>query len=397
MARWSNAQDVARQRLASLVGQGLPPESLGRRVLEAVSLAVPNDGQRLFTVDPGSMLFDRLIAASPGDGAFRQTWLRDIYPRSLSNRYFDPSLLLRAGVSAVLYHDTQERSIGIPATMLTPTTSRDHTQIFRDAVTPVGGSLRVCLFANGRPIAMMDTVRRETRRPLRPTDLAFLRLLAPTMGRALAAARARELAMAHTEDPRPSDSGIVLLDADRRVRLITPAGEAWLALLRHAHHDESHHLPASVWSAVAGLLHQKDCATDVPVSNVVIVSTPVGRVRIEASPGGEDGSIAVVIASLRTAEQFAVPIWWPLTRQEQEVVSLLIRGAANQEIATALWISPHTVESHLGHAYEKLGVRSRGQLLARLFRDATLPALTNPSAVASTTDPPAPPQVPTIR
>jgi DNA-binding CsgD family transcriptional regulator len=44
------------------------------------------------------------------------------------------------------------------------------------------------------------------------------------------------------------------------------------------------------------------------------------------------------------------------------VVELAIDGRANKEIARALHISIHTVEAHLKHAYEKLGVHSRTQL-----------------------------------
>ena len=48
-----------------------------------------------------------------------------------------------------------------------------------------------------------------------------------------------------------------------------------------------------------------------------------------------------------------------LTRREREVLSLLTRGLTNQEIASQLSISVHTVERHLTNLYTKLGVRSR--------------------------------------
>ncbi|HEX3308585.1 MAG TPA: helix-turn-helix transcriptional regulator [Streptosporangiaceae bacterium] len=37
-------------------------------------------------------------------------------------------------------------------------------------------------------------------------------------------------------------------------------------------------------------------------------------------------------------------------------------GASNRDIAQALFITPKTVENHLGNAYRKLGVASRGEL-----------------------------------
>jgi DNA-binding CsgD family transcriptional regulator len=55
-----------------------------------------------------------------------------------------------------------------------------------------------------------------------------------------------------------------------------------------------------------------------------------------------------------------------LTPSEQHVVELAAEGRSNKEIAAALFVSVHTVELHLSHAYAKLGVRSRAQLAANL-------------------------------
>ncbi len=48
------------------------------------------------------------------------------------------------------------------------------------------------------------------------------------------------------------------------------------------------------------------------------------------------------------------------------MVRLIAHGATNREAAERLFLSPHTVNTHLRHAFEKLGVRSRVQL-ARLY------------------------------
>ena len=54
-----------------------------------------------------------------------------------------------------------------------------------------------------------------------------------------------------------------------------------------------------------------------------------------------------------------------LTRSERAVVDLVARGATNREVAAQLFLSPHTVSTHLRHAFTKAGVRSRVEL-ARL-------------------------------
>jgi len=55
-----------------------------------------------------------------------------------------------------------------------------------------------------------------------------------------------------------------------------------------------------------------------------------------------------------------------LTRREREVTTLAVQGITSAVIAERLAIGVRTVESHLQHAYEKLGVRSRSDLAAAL-------------------------------
>ena len=59
----------------------------------------------------------------------------------------------------------------------------------------------------------------------------------------------------------------------------------------------------------------------------------------------------------------------PLTPREFEVLTLVAAGKANKEIARELWLSPHTVRSHLEHVFEKLEVGSRSAAVARVFGD----------------------------
>jgi DNA-binding CsgD family transcriptional regulator len=51
-----------------------------------------------------------------------------------------------------------------------------------------------------------------------------------------------------------------------------------------------------------------------------------------------------------------------LTEREREVCSLIAAGCSTRQAATELFISPKTVEFHLGRAYRKLAVSNRAQL-----------------------------------
>ena len=55
-----------------------------------------------------------------------------------------------------------------------------------------------------------------------------------------------------------------------------------------------------------------------------------------------------------------------LTSQELQVALIVARGSTNREAAATLFLSPKTVEFHLGNTYRKLGVRSRAELVRRV-------------------------------
>ncbi|MFJ9785970.1 LuxR C-terminal-related transcriptional regulator [Amycolatopsis sp. NPDC101161] len=59
-----------------------------------------------------------------------------------------------------------------------------------------------------------------------------------------------------------------------------------------------------------------------------------------------------------------------LTLREREVADLVARGASNRDVASALFVSPRTVELHLTNVYRKLAVDSRAELAAALRASA---------------------------
>ena len=60
--------------------------------------------------------------------------------------------------------------------------------------------------------------------------------------------------------------------------------------------------------------------------------------------------------------------WASLTPTERDVVRLVSEGLGNNDIATRLFVSPRTVQSHLTHVYTKLGISSRVQLVQEAAR-----------------------------
>lgn len=54
----------------------------------------------------------------------------------------------------------------------------------------------------------------------------------------------------------------------------------------------------------------------------------------------------------------------PLTHREEEVAALISQGLSNRQIATGLFLSERTVETHVGSILRKLGVHNRTQVTA---------------------------------
>ncbi|MDO8690868.1 MAG: LuxR C-terminal-related transcriptional regulator [Dehalococcoidia bacterium] len=57
-----------------------------------------------------------------------------------------------------------------------------------------------------------------------------------------------------------------------------------------------------------------------------------------------------------------------LSQRELDIVRLLMTGARNREIATQLFLSVHTVEYHITHILQKLGVRNRTEAGMKAIR-----------------------------
>jgi DNA-binding CsgD family transcriptional regulator len=84
--------------------------------------------------------------------------------------------------------------------------------------------------------------------------------------------------------------------------------------------------------------------------------------RLGASPWAQRAQ-----AELRAAGAVKrAPVGDPdeLTGQEARVALAVARGATNREVAAELFLSPKTIEFHLGHVYRKLGIHSRTELAA---------------------------------
>lgn len=72
-------------------------------------------------------------------------------------------------------------------------------------------------------------------------------------------------------------------------------------------------------------------------------------------------------ARLKAPEAEAMSLLDPLTDREREVLALVGRGLANDEIGARLLMSPLTAKTHVSRAMTKLGARDRAQLVVLAY------------------------------
>lgn len=85
-------------------------------------------------------------------------------------------------------------------------------------------------------------------------------------------------------------------------------------------------------------------------------------------------AIAAVVVHHLAGKELAEEQVRSLTGRELEVLRLAAQGLTNYDIAQRLYISVRTVEAHLTHAYNKLGVGSRTEAVVYAMRQGWIPA-----------------------
>jgi DNA-binding CsgD family transcriptional regulator len=84
--------------------------------------------------------------------------------------------------------------------------------------------------------------------------------------------------------------------------------------------------------------------------------------RLRAEPWAERARAELRAAGAIKRERVGDPD--ELTAQEVRVSRAVARGATNREVAAEMFLSPKTIEFHLGCVYRKLGIHSRTELAA---------------------------------
>lgn len=223
---------------------------------------------------------------------------------------------------------------------------------------------------------------------LHAATLRVLSRLAPHLARGLRNAALLEHAKsAGTADSAPDVPGILTLDERNRPVLTTAALACQLRDLSDVGVTPRDGIPMPVRMLVAEL-RARTGSVNPPGELVIRTRGHSGRwyavSAVIAEPDSSGSSHTVVIVKPLVRREVAPMLigLYGLTPRESEIIAAIARGDSTRTIAASLGVSPHTVTEHVGRACEKIGVRGRKALVARLFFDGYYPALTGERAPA---------------
>jgi DNA-binding CsgD family transcriptional regulator len=173
--------------------------------------------------------------------------------------------------------------------------------------------------------------------------------------------------------PRPGSDvpGVLILDAAGEVSAMNATAEELISLFPDDCEPPAQPVPHIVLAVAAQAPKAASGADETPARSrartvtgqwVVLHGTRLGDM-----PGAATAIIIEPARSVELAE--LIVLAYGFTPRERQVTRLVILGLSTTEIAQRLHLSPFTVQDYLKSIFDKVGVRTRRELVATVFRD----------------------------
>ncbi|MGF1471314.1 MAG: LuxR C-terminal-related transcriptional regulator [Rubrobacteraceae bacterium] len=344
------------QRLCS---ENLGGPELLYGIAESLRRAILFDAYVASTMDPATGLITHLVA----EGLDLERGTEDI---SLDQVYFEEDLdqlssMLRERRSVQLLSETTGGNL-------------ERSLRYRDFLKPLGFRHELGgAFIDGGLWGGIDLIREAGTPDFTRQEVRLLGTLAPHVGPALKTATLRS--GASTTPVTDYTPGVLTLDRGGRVLSHNLPARRLLSELDERDPFSEDNLPVVVRMVASAVRLSSD-----PESGRGPDLVPKVRVRatsghwftLHGSPteftSGRPAETVIVIEHSRPQEIARLnSAAYGLTSREKEITGLVAQGFSTRQISGNLFISEYTVQRHLQNTFEKVGVRSRGELLKSLF------------------------------
>jgi DNA-binding CsgD family transcriptional regulator len=348
------AKQRAFERISALSGQCLDLASFWLEVDAALTPAIPHYGGACwYTLDPTSLLITSHFNPE----------MPELPPEMFAHEYYADDFHKIADIarSERGFSTLHEATGGDPSRSL----------FWNRFLQPYGADQELLLALRtsaGEPWGMLGLYRAPNQPLFDAEEIRLLRELAPYLGQG---AR-RGLLVGEATEPEGTEApGLLVLREDWSVESHTPGVERWLDELPDGDWAARSKLPTAVL-AVAGQALRSAVQPGVPgevafarvltrsgrwivLHGATLVTTGTRRVAVIIEPAHPARIATLLMAA------------YGLTEREQDVTRLVLQGNSTTEIAARLVVSAHTVQQHLKSIFDKTGVRSRRDLVGKIF------------------------------
>jgi DNA-binding CsgD family transcriptional regulator len=345
-----------RGQLQRLAESALDVDSLRLEVMAQLRQAVGFDLWCCPLIDPDSLIPHRTVVSDDLPFGtrlprmlFQDQAADEIISRAKLVRGPDPVCVLSAATGGDLARSSRWRECGQPVGM--------------------GDELRAAVVDEHGCWASFELMRGSDDPRFQAEDANLMRDATRILARRLRQANASATDQGGVE---PGQTGVLLVDEHLQPRGFTQAAREWFALLKAREQTESTPLPTHVY-AVVGRLLAAEAGDDPKRPARVRVRTGGGRWAVveAARMEGIAGAIAVSVHGATAEDILAlVARAHGLSTRERELVALVLEGLSTRELGERMFISRYTVQDHLKSVFDKLGVRSRRELVTGMFGEA---------------------------
>jgi DNA-binding CsgD family transcriptional regulator len=349
---------------------GLDSVTLRLELARRVARVVPSDENHFWTLDPDTGLISHGVAENPSPGLVAD-FVGHYYPDDEAGAVIDQAragAILKRGVSGALAEMAGRYGIRY-----------DMRALF---FTPEACWGSWCILRGPGPTFSA----REER---------FMERIAPHVAEGLKSAALMDLAMDRGEaddaepraEPAAAVPGFLVLGPEGGIALRSPAASSYLedlgmdapAVLL----DDAERLPFAMLSVRGRLarMHRLGLADDAPAAARIRARGRSGGwytlVATQSEPDASGRSSTMISIEPAASREIAPLLFrlYGLSPREREVLVWVVKGEPTKRIAHHLGLSVYTVQDYLDKACDKVGVRGRKELVAKLFRDGFTPGV----------------------